>query len=78
MTNISGGCSCGKIRFSADADPAFVAVCHCKACQKASGSAFAVVIALPATALKVTGDMPEVTGDRLLGTGRGSVSGFSL
>ncbi len=57
MAKISGGCSCGQVRFSADADPTFVAVCHCTACQKASGSAFAVVIALPAPALTVTGDV---------------------
>jgi hypothetical protein len=57
MTNINGGCSCGKVRFSADADPAFVAVCHCRACQKASGSAFAVIVALPAAALAITGDV---------------------
>ncbi len=56
MVNISGGCSCGKVRFSAEADPTFVAVCHCTACQKASGSAFSVVIALPAPAVTVTGD----------------------
>jgi hypothetical protein len=57
MANITGGCSCGKVRFSAEADPTFVAVCHCKACQRASGSAFAVVIALPATSLSITGDV---------------------
>lgn len=57
MTIISGGCSCGKARFSASADPTFVAVCHCIACQKASGSAFAVVVAYPAEALTVTGEV---------------------
>jgi hypothetical protein len=56
MTKINGGCSCGKARFSTDADPTFVAVCHCRACQKASGSAFAVVVAFPASALAITGD----------------------
>src|SRR6187551_1828566 len=57
MAKFSGGCSCGKVRFSADADPAFVAVCHCRACQRASGSAFAVIVALPAPALGITGDL---------------------
>ena len=55
MARISGGCSCGKVRYSADADPTFVAVCHCHACQKASGSALAVIVALPAASLTVTG-----------------------
>jgi len=69
MAKISGGCSCGKVRFSADADPTFVAVCHCKACQRVSGSAFAVVIALPAPALTVTGNVTtyDSTGDTARG-----------
>jgi hypothetical protein len=57
MARISGGCWCGKVRYTADADPAFLAVCHCHACQKASGSAFAVIVALPANALVVTGEV---------------------
>ena len=69
MANISGGCSCGKVRFSADADPAFVAVCHCRACQKASGSAFAVIVALPASALSVNGEV--TTYDSIGGSGKG-------
>lgn len=55
MAKISGGCSCGRVRFSAEDDPTFVAVCHCSGCQKASGSAFAVIIALPAKAVTITG-----------------------
>jgi hypothetical protein len=34
---IEGGCLCGKVRYSADAEPAFVGVCHCKNCQKGTG-----------------------------------------
>ena len=37
---IEGGCLCGKVRYSADAEPTFVAVCHCKNCQKGTGTAF--------------------------------------
>jgi hypothetical protein len=43
MPQITGGCLCGVVRFSANAEPAFVGICHCKDCQKFSGSAFAVV-----------------------------------
>ena len=70
MTKISGGCSCGQARFSADADPAFVAVCHCRACQKKSGSAFAVILALPASSLTITGDVTtyDAVGDSGKGT----------
>lgn len=54
---IEGGCLCGKVRYSADAEPAFVGVCHCKNCQKGTGTAFAVVVGLPKLALNVQGDL---------------------
>ncbi len=57
MARINGGCWCGKVRYAADLDPTFVAVCHCHACQKASGSAFGVIVALPANALAITGEV---------------------
>ena len=52
---IEGGCLCGKVRYSADAEPAFIGVCHCKNCQKASGTAFRVVLAVPKSALSMQG-----------------------
>ena len=54
---IEGGCLCGKVRYSADAEPAFIGVCHCKNCQKASGTAFRVVFAVPKPALSVQGTL---------------------
>src|SRR6516225_12404475 len=54
---IEGGCLCGKVRYSADAEPAFVGVCHCGNCQKASGTAFRVVLAVPKPALSVEGTL---------------------
>ena len=47
---IEGGCLCGKVRYSADAEPTFVGICHCKNCQKGTGTAFSVVVALPTPA----------------------------
>ncbi len=55
MTRIKGSCLCGNVRYSADAEPAFVGVCHCADCQRFTGSAFSTVIAVPAAALRVTG-----------------------
>ena len=63
MVHIEGGCLCGRVRYSADAEPAFVGVCHCTDCQKFSGSAFATVVAVPAPALKVTGTLKTFTKD---------------
>jgi hypothetical protein len=57
MPQIAGGCLCGKVRYSANAEPVFVGVCHCRDCQKFSGSAFSVVVALPKAALSVQGNV---------------------
>src|SRR5262245_10025872 len=54
---IEGGCLCGKVRYSADAEPAFVGVCHCKNCQKGTGTAFSVVVGVPKPALSVQGTL---------------------
>jgi hypothetical protein len=43
MGEMTGGCLCGQVRYSANAEPAFVGVCHCKHCQKQTGSAFSVI-----------------------------------
>jgi hypothetical protein len=57
MRQIDGGCLCGQVRYSANADPAFSGVCHCKNCQKQSGTAFSVVIAVPKSALTIRGHL---------------------
>jgi hypothetical protein len=36
----SGRCLCGEISYSVDAEPLFTGNCHCKDCQRSSGSAF--------------------------------------
>ena len=40
MPKIAGGCLCGQLRYTANTEPVFSAVCHCKTCQKQSGTAF--------------------------------------
>jgi hypothetical protein len=52
---IIGGCLCGKIRYRSEAAPKFVSLCHCRDCQKFTGSAFIAVIALPKASLAITG-----------------------
>jgi hypothetical protein len=54
---IEGGCLCGKVRYSADTEPAFVGVCHCKNCQKQAGTAFSIVVAIPKPALSMQGTL---------------------
>lgn len=38
----AGGCLCRQLRFRLTADPIIVHACHCRLCQKRSGSAFAL------------------------------------
>lgn len=42
MTRNEGGCLCGRIRYATLAKPKRVTICHCKFCQKATGSAYMV------------------------------------
>jgi hypothetical protein len=35
---MSGGCACGKVRFTAAVEPHEAYLCHCRMCQKATGS----------------------------------------
>lgn len=61
--NLSGGCLCGQVHYTGEGEPAFVGVCHCRNCQKQSGSAFNIVVAVPKSALSVTGS-PKTYDDR--------------
>lgn len=54
MTERSGGCACGAIRFTINAPLMNVGVCHCTACQKASGGGPNYVALAPKTSLSVT------------------------
>lgn len=65
MQRVSGGCLCGAIRYSAETDPAFTAVCHCRNCQKQTGTASSVIVGLPAGSLSISGPIKTFrdTGD---------------
>jgi hypothetical protein len=55
MPEMKGGCLCGQLRYTANAEPVFTGVCHCKDCQKESGTAFNVVVAVPLSAVSIQG-----------------------
>ena len=62
---MSGGCLCGKVKYTAEGDPVFTAVCHCRNCQKQAGTFSSVVVAVPAAGFSMTGPIKtfEDTGD---------------
>jgi hypothetical protein len=55
MGKLDGSCLCGGVTYACDADPVFVANCHCTDCQKQTGSAFSTVVGVPRSSLHVEG-----------------------
>ncbi|MGY8960511.1 MAG: GFA family protein [Alphaproteobacteria bacterium] len=54
VTN-SGGCACGATRFIATGEPLRVTICHCKWCQRRTGTAFGVEVVFNSDQVSVTG-----------------------
>ena len=54
---LDGGCSCGAIRYECHAAPLFAFRCHCRDCQRTSGSGFIGVIWVRSETIRVTGDL---------------------
>jgi hypothetical protein len=42
MTTLEGGCACGRVRYRLRSEPMFVHCCHCRECQRQTGSAFVI------------------------------------
>lgn len=51
----TGGCRCGAIRYECSAEPVMAGNCHCRDCQKVSGSAFSANLAVPQEVLRISG-----------------------
>jgi hypothetical protein len=64
LARIEGECLCGAVRYRSEAEPAMQVVCHCKTCQKNSGSAFSMNVAVPEDSLVVEGDALQCYIDR--------------
>ncbi len=52
----SGRCLCGEISYSVNADPLFTGNCHCKDCQRTSGSAFTPAMIFPEKDVAIIGE----------------------
>lgn len=60
MSAHQGGCLCGGIRYAATSDPMRVTICHCRFCQRATGSAYLVEPIFTKSDFKVTSGRPKV------------------
>src|ERR1700733_596462 len=53
---LHGHCLCGSVEYTA-LGPIASLVCHCKDCQRQSGSAFSIVILFPAQNVQYSGEL---------------------
>ena len=54
-----GGCLCGAVRYGVRSDPVRTTMCHCRFCQRATGSAFHVAPVFPEDQFGVTKGAPK-------------------
>lgn len=57
-----GRCACGACTFEFNADPPFVAVCHCLDCKKASGGEAATFLGITTDDFSLTSGEPKSYG----------------
>jgi hypothetical protein len=58
--SLEGGCSCGAVRYRLTHAPMIVHACHCRDCQKQSGSAFVVNLWIERKFVEPSGTAPAV------------------
>jgi hypothetical protein len=56
MTNHTGSCLCGAVRFTATDQPYRVGLCHCMDCRKHHGALFHASAIFPEAAVAVSGE----------------------
>jgi hypothetical protein len=71
---ITGGCLCGAIRYSVDAQPLGARTCWCRLCQYVAAGSATVNVIFPAEAVKIEG--PLRTFDRVADSGNHLTRGF--
>lgn len=59
MAILTGGCGCGAVRYSIDAVPEFSINCHCRKCQRATGTGHATSFAVPVKDVQIEGEIRE-------------------
>ena len=62
LTQATGGCLCGRVRFECSGEVVHSLVCHCRMCQRASGSSFAGIMFVPSRGLIITAGETRIYG----------------
>jgi hypothetical protein len=60
QASTDGGCTCRQIRYRMSGDPMFVHCCHCRWCQRETGSAFVINALIEADRVTLLQGEPEV------------------
>jgi hypothetical protein len=55
----SGGCQCGAIRYEVSEAPLLVYTCHCRECQRLTGSAFSMALVTNTEVFSLMGPAPR-------------------
>ncbi len=55
-----GGCDCGQVRYRMECPPLIVHACHCRWCQRESGSAFALNAMIETDRVTLLSGAPEL------------------
>lgn len=55
---MQGRCTCGTVRYRLDQRPLFVHCCHCRWCQRETGSAFVLNALIEASAVELVAGKP--------------------
>jgi hypothetical protein len=58
---LEGGCDCRQIRYRMEVPPLFVHCCHCRWCQRETGSSFALNAMIEADRVTQLASEPELT-----------------
>ena len=52
MTEQTGGCQCGRVRYTVDVTDADAYLCHCTMCRRATGGASIAFVGVPLAAVR--------------------------
>lgn len=70
MVKLTGGCTCGRIRYRMLERPLFTHCCHCSWCQRETGSAFVLNALIETDLLQVEGEVKETLTPSASGKGQ--------
>lgn len=57
--SLTGRCQCGSVRYELSGSPNWVAVCHCRDCQRSAGAPLVAWAIFPESAVNVVAGAPK-------------------